>query len=141
VVAIDPPASGQTAVRVLVILDRLGDPCADAKDAPVSAVKVIRSQRMLQKPDFLVRNADYLADVIIAGWEKRRLPSGSLLDASAILEEREPELHTYRMLRNAHGAYEQMDNALSVLRHLELIATRRRGLFCWRRVVGGGPGN
>jgi hypothetical protein len=123
------PTSGQTAVRVLFILDRLGEPCGGSEDVPESAVKVIRSQRMLQKLDFLVRNPDYLADVIIAGWEEGRLPSERLLDASAILEKREPELHTYRMLRNAHGAYEPLDNALSVLRHLELIATRRLGRF------------
>jgi hypothetical protein len=123
------PTSGQTAVRVLFILDQLGVPCSGAEDVPVSAVKVIRSQRMLQKLDFLVRNPDYLADVIIAGWEEGRLPSESLFDATAILEEREPELHTYRMLRNAHGAYEPIDNALSVLRHLGLIATRRLGRF------------
>jgi hypothetical protein len=129
VAVIAGPTSGQTAVRVLFILDRLGEPCGGAEDVPVSAVKVIRSQRMLQKLDFLVRNPDYLADVIIAGWEEGLLPSESLLDAGAILEKREPELHIYRMLRNAHGAYEPLDNALSVLRHLELIATRRLGRF------------
>jgi hypothetical protein len=75
------------------------------------------------------RNPDYLADVIVSGWEEQRLPSASLLAADAILEEREPELHTYRMLRNDHGAYEPLDNALSVLRHLELIAIRRLGRF------------
>lgn len=124
-----PPTSGQTAVRVLFILDRLGDCCKDADEVPESAIRVIRSQRKLQKLDFLVRNPDYLADVIVSGWEEGRLPPDRLLDARAILKEREPELHTYRMLRNAHGAYEPLDNALSVLRHLELIAIRRLGRF------------
>lgn len=127
--AVAPPTSGQTAIRVLFILDRLGEPCEGADDVPASAVRVIRSQRKLQKLDFLVRNPDYLADLIVSGWEDGRLASASLLDASAVLEEREPELHTYRMLRNDHGAYEPLDNALSVLRHLELIAIRRLGRF------------
>jgi hypothetical protein len=121
------PTSGQTAVRVLFILDRLGDDCAGAVDALPTAVRVIQSQRKLQKLDFLVRNPDYLADLIISRWEEGLLPASSLLQARAVLDEREPELHTYRMLRNDHGAYESLDNALSVLRHLELIAIRRLG--------------
>lgn len=121
------PTSGQTAVRVLFILDRLGSECVEAADAPPAAVRVVQSQRMLQKLDFLVRNPDYLADLIISRWEKGVLPRSSLLQARAVLNEREPELHTYRMLRNDHGAYEALDNALSVLRHLELITVRRLG--------------
>lgn len=123
------PTTGQTAVRVLFILDRLGDGCADAVEVPETAIRVIRSQRKLQKLDFLVRNPDYLANVIVSGWEEGRLPAERLLDARAVLEEREPELHTYRMLRNDHGAYEPLENALSVLRHLGLIAVRRLGRF------------
>lgn len=45
----------------------------------------------------------------------------------AVLEEREPELHAYRMLRGRHGAFEQLNNGLSDLWHLELIAIRRAG--------------
>lgn len=133
--AISPsPTSGQTAVRVLFILDRLGDPCAGAEDAPDSAVRVMRSQRKVQKLDFLVRNPDYLANVMITGWEEGRLPRSVLLEARTVLEEREPQLHTYRMLRNSHGAYERLDNALSVLRHLGLIAVRRLGRFSDEKV-------
>ncbi|MFD8062009.1 hypothetical protein ACFXA0_21285 [Streptomyces cyaneofuscatus] len=120
------PTNGQTAVRMLLILDRLGDEC-DADDVPPSAVKVIQSERKLQKLDFLIRNPDYLANLIISGWEEGRLPGKRLLDARAVLKEREPELHTYRMLRGRHGAFEQLNNALSVLRHLDLIAIRRAG--------------
>ncbi|WP_150183835.1 hypothetical protein [Streptomyces venezuelae] len=121
------PTTGQTAVRMLFILDRLGDACGTESDVPLTAVRVIHSERKLQKLDFLIRNPDYLANVIISGWEEGRLSSDSLLDARTVLEEREPELHTYRMLRGRHGAFEQLNNALSVLRHLELIAIRRAG--------------
>ncbi|MEW1552144.1 hypothetical protein [Streptomyces tsukubensis] len=127
VVGIVTPTTGQTAVRILFILDRLGDACLAGDGAPESAVRVIQSERKLQKLDFLIRNPDYLANVIISGCEKGRLPGQRLLDARAVLEEREPELHTYRMLRGRHGAFEQLDNALSVLRHLELVAVRRVG--------------
>jgi hypothetical protein len=121
------PSAGQTAIRVLFIVDRLGDECTAAPDAPPGALRVIRSQRKLQKLDFLVRNPDYLANAIISGWEEGRLPAERLLDARNVMKEREPELHTYRMLRNRHGAYEFLDDALSVLRHLGLIQVRRLG--------------
>ncbi|WP_127361618.1 hypothetical protein [Actinacidiphila soli] len=114
-------------MRILFILDRLGDECTAAEEVPESAVRVIQSQRKLQKLDFLVRNPDYLANVIIKGWEEGRLPAERLLDGRAVLEDREPELHTYRMLRDRHGAYEPLNNPLSVLRHLDLIAVRRAG--------------
>lgn len=127
VVGIVAPTTGQTAVRMLFILDRLGDACRGVDGVPESAVRMIQSERKLQKLDFLIRNPDYLANVIITGCEEGRLPGQRLLDARAVLEEREPELHTYRMLRGQHGAFEQLNNALSVLRHLELIAIRRAG--------------
>lgn len=88
---------------------------------------MIQAQRKLAKLDFLVRNPDYLADQIITGCEQGRLTKERLLDARAVLEEREPELHTYRMLRNRHGAYEPMNNALAVLRHPGLIQVVRAG--------------
>ncbi|GAA4548896.1 hypothetical protein [Amycolatopsis samaneae] len=112
---------------MLFILDRLGDPCQDGADVPPGAVRTIRSQRKLQKLDFLVRNPDYLANAIISACEEGRLPAERLLDAKKILFEREPELHTYRMLRNQHGAYEFLDDAMSVLRHLGLVQVRRVG--------------
>ncbi|MEV7801727.1 hypothetical protein AB0O28_02120 [Microbispora sp. NPDC088329] len=120
------PTSEQSAVRVLFILDRLGDECGHG-DVPASAVKVIRAQRRLQKLDFLVRNPDYLADAFITGVERKRLPVSCLADAKDVLDRREPDLHTYRMLRNKHGAYEPLDDALSVLRHLGLIKIQRAG--------------
>ncbi|MCX4618037.1 hypothetical protein ACPMJQ_29580 [Streptomyces pseudogriseolus] len=79
---------------MLFILDRLGDACRAGGGVPESAVRVIQSERKLQKLDFLIRNPDYLANVIISGCEEGRLPGRRLLDARAVLEEREPELHT-----------------------------------------------
>jgi hypothetical protein len=113
---------------MLFILDRLGDACRAGDDAPESAVRVIQSERKLQKLDFLIRNPDYLANVIISGCEEGRLPPQRLLDARAVLEEREPELHTYRMLRGRHGAFEQLNNALSVLRPKYGVVTTT----CWK---------
>ncbi|MEU9836280.1 hypothetical protein AB0D67_32490 [Streptosporangium sp. NPDC048047] len=119
------PTREQTAVRLLFILDRLGDACDES--GPVAAVRVVRAQRKLQKLDFLMRNPDYLADEIITAVEQERLPREQLLAAREVLEQREPELHTYRMLRGQHGAYEPLHNALSVLRYLGLIKVERAG--------------
>ncbi|RKS68242.1 hypothetical protein BZB76_6496 [Actinomadura pelletieri DSM 43383] len=121
-------------MRVLFILDRLGEACIHWPQAPSTAVRAIQSQRKLQKLDFLIRNPDYLADLIISRWQDGCLPPERLLDARAVFKEREPELHTYRMLRNDHGAYEALDNALSMLRHLGLIAVRRAGSVSDERV-------
>ena len=122
------PSREQTAVRLLFILDRLGEPCGPETGAPPSALRVIQAERKLAKLDFLVRNPDYLADQILGACEAGRLPKERLLDARAVLSEREPDLHTYRMLRNKHGAYEPLNNALAVLRHPGLIQIVRAGL-------------
>lgn len=74
-----PP--GQTAVRVLFILDGLGEPCVGWPQVPDMAVWVIQSQRKLQKLGFLVRNPDYLANLIISRWWDGSLPAERLLDA------------------------------------------------------------
>ena len=91
-------------------------------------MRVIQAERKLQKLDFLVRNPDYLADLILDACAAGRLQKERLLDAKAVLSEREPDLHTYRMLRNKHGAYEPLNNALAVLRHPGLIQIVRAGL-------------
>jgi hypothetical protein len=120
------PSREQTAVRLLFLLDRLGDPC-DTDDIPADAVKMIRAQRKIQKLDFLLRNPDYLANEIVSAYEAGRLPAANLLDARRAMLEQEPELHTYRMLRDQHGAFEPLNDALLVLKHLGLITIRRAG--------------
>ena len=48
--------------------------------------------------------------------------------ARQILDSDEPEVRSYQMLRHLFGAYEPLDEALSVLRVPGLVIRRRRGL-------------
>ena len=121
------PSREQTSVRLLFLLDRLGDSCSGSDDPPPDAVRVIRAQRKIQKLDFLLRNPDYLANEVISAVEDGRLTTQSLLDAQRALHGPEPQLHTYRMLRDQHGAFEPLNDALLVLKHLGLITIRRAG--------------
>ena len=119
----------QDAVRVLLLLNSAGDPVADAeKSLPGldSAVCVVRSTVRLQKLDFWLRNPDYLADEILNDYEVSR-EEPLLQVASSILESEEPEVRRYPMLRHRFGAWENIDNALSVLRSAGLATRKRTG--------------
>ncbi len=94
---------------------------------PVGAVAVLHSQVLLQKLDFWLRNPDYLADELISRFER----DGNREDldlARQILDSDEPEVRSYPMLRYLFGAYEPLDEALSVLRTPGLVVLRRRGV-------------
>ncbi len=104
----------QDAVRLLLLVDGaaepLGDPLPPA--APDGAVGVLRTQVLLQKLDFWLRNPDYFANMLLDRFED----GGDvvLLDhAERILTSEEPEVRRYPMLRYRFGAYEPLDSALS----------------------------
>lgn len=118
----------QDAVRLLLLISEASQPLADPRpeDAPDDAVAVLQSQVLLQKLDFWLRNPDYLADELISRFER----DGNIDDlelAQQILESDEPEIRSYQMLRHLFGAYEPIDEALSVLRSPGLVIRRRRG--------------
>lgn len=124
----DPRANGgstsQTATRLLILLDVLGDDVEDG--APPSAVKVISSLTRLEKLDFWLRNPDYLADELLTeyeagnlGWEALNGHARRMLAGSA------PALHRYPMERYLYGAYERIDDALAILKSYGQIAHRR----------------
>jgi DNA-binding HxlR family transcriptional regulator len=102
-------------------------PVPPPEHAPDGAVAVLHSQVLLQKLDFWLRNPDYLADELISRFER----DGSRDDldlARQILDSDEPEVRSYQMLRHLFGAYEPLDEALSVLRTPGLVVRRRRGV-------------
>ena len=126
----DPVTSReQDAVRILLLLNSAGEELGDAERALPglgSAVCVVRTTVRLQKLDFWLRNPDYLADELLNDYEI----SGEeplLQIAASILDSEEPEVRRYPMLRHKFGAWENIDNALSVLRGAGLAARKRRG--------------
>ena len=78
------------------------------------------------KLDFWLRNPDYLADELISRFE-RDDNAEDLELARDILDSDEPEVRSHQMLRYLFGAYEPLDEALSVLRTPGLVIRRKQG--------------
>ena len=127
-----PTTRMQDAVRILMLIDQAAQPVdgatLSASDAPLAtAVGVVRTQVRLQKLDFWVRNPDYLANELLNDYEDRDQDPSLLEMAGEILDSEEPELRRYPMLRYLFGAYEDLEDALSVLRQADLVIRRKKG--------------
>lgn len=122
----------QDAVRILMLIDKAGLPVVDstlvASDPPLAtAVSVVRTQVRLQKLDFWIRNPDYLANELLNDYENGDQDPTLLQMAAEILDSEEPELRRYPMLRYLFGAYEDLEDALAVLRQADLVVRRKKG--------------
>lgn len=114
----------QTAARLLILIDKLGLP-VDADCAVPGATKVVKSLTRLEKLDFWMRNPDYLADELMTEFEDDRLPREVAQPAVArMLGETAADYH-YPMMRFRYGAYEPVDNAVSILKSTGLVVHRR----------------
>lgn len=127
-----PTTRMQDAVRILMLIDKAGIPVDGstfaASDPPlVMAVSVVRTQIRLQKLDFWIRNPDYLANELLNDYENGDFDPNLLQMAGEILDSEEPELRRYPMLRYLFGAYEDLEEALSVLRQADLVIRRKKG--------------
>jgi hypothetical protein len=119
----------QDAIRILLLLDGAGEPVDDTDRALPGlgrAVSVVRTTVRLQKLDFWLRNPDYLADELLNDYESSR-EEPLLAMAASILDTEEPEIRRYPMLRHKFGAWENIDNAMAVLRGAGLAVRKRRG--------------
>ncbi|MEU5565496.1 hypothetical protein [Micromonospora musae] len=112
----------QDAVRLLLLIDAAAKPVGEDSEAPPSAVGIVRTQVRLQKLDFWVRYPDYLANELLNEYESHPDSPGLVDEAERILSSQEPDLRRFPMLRHRFGAFEQLDNALSVI--------VERGLAC-----------
>lgn len=121
-----PTSTKQDAVRLLLLIHTASDPVPDLRpvEAPTDAVAVLRSQVLLQKLDFWLRNPDYLANELLTRYEIEGDPSDLDL-AGQILASDEPEVRRYPMLRYLFGAYEPLDDALAMLASPRLVLKRR----------------
>jgi len=121
----------QDAVRLLMLIEKAAEPVTTddigGDGALATAVGVVRSQVRLQKLDFWVRNPDYLANELLNDYVDGDQDPTLLQLAGEILDSEEPELRRYPMLRYLFGAYEDLDDALAVLRQADLVVRRRKG--------------
>src|SRR5262245_34394159 len=104
----------QDAVRLLVLLHEAAD-SSISTPAPDGAVGCIAGEMRLQAMDFWLRNPDYLAWELLDEAE-RTGDAGLVAQAARILSSaEEPDLRTVPMLRWRHGAWEPLDDRLSLL--------------------------
>lgn len=116
--------SSQTATRLLVILDILGTACPDG--SPDGAVSVVASLTRLAKLDFWLRNPDYLADDLLTDLEAGLIIRSEIeAHIARMLSGGAPSLHRYPMRRYFFGAYDRIDDALSILKSYGQITHRR----------------
>lgn len=86
----------------------------------------LRAQSRLQALDFWMRNPDYLANELLTAFEETDDKSLVYL-AERIFDDREPDLRRLPMIRYHFGAFEPLDNALSILVAAGLLKIRRQG--------------
>lgn len=115
------------ALRVLYILVRGAEPPREEVDPAV--VSVFYGEARLHAFDFWVRNPDYLIGELLDLYESLQ-EQRYLRDAEAILAAEEPDIRRVPMVRYKFGAYEKLDNTLSLLRSRDLVRISRK-------IVGG----
>lgn len=106
------------AIRILFILNAGGTPFSDPNDSMVA--KIFRGEARLHAFDFWMRNPDYLASELLDAYET----TGDVKHrqaAEAIFDNDEPDLRRVPMIRYLFGAYERLDDALSLLRSRDLV--------------------
>ena len=106
------------AIRILFILNAGGVPLTDPDDATVA--KIFKGEARLNAFDFWMRNPDYLASELLDAYETTS-DIRYRQAAEAIFESDEPDLRRVPMIRYLFGAYERLDDALSLLRSRDLV--------------------
>lgn len=105
------------ALRILFVLRAGGSP---VEPPTAEHALIFKGEARLQAFDFWMRNPDYLAaellDLFSETKDKRYYEA-----AQAILDDEEPDLRRVPMVRYFFGAYERLDDALSLLRSRDLV--------------------
>lgn len=105
------------ALRLLFILVAGAD---DAAEPAEESVKVFKAEKRLMAMDFLVRYPDYLADALLDVVEVEG--DVDLLEkVEGIFDADEPSVRLVRMVRWKRGAYENIEDALSLLSYYGLV--------------------
>jgi hypothetical protein len=105
------------ALRILFVLKAGGSPI----EPPVAEEALIfKGEARLQAFDFWMRNPDYLAAELLDLFAETK-DKNYYEPAQAILDDEEPDLRRVPMIRYFFGAYERLDDALSLLRSRDLV--------------------
>lgn len=106
------PTPYQNAIRLLFILIHGSEQLPDSHSS--GAKGIFKGETRLHAMDFWVRYPDYLAYELISIFQETG--DVSLLNsAESIFEDQEPDLRRIPMMRYRFGAYDKIDNTLSVL--------------------------
>lgn len=102
----------QDAIRLLYILVNGSEDFKDESDSKITGI--FRGKARLYAMDFWVRYPDYFAFELITKYEETHADRFLKL-AESIFDNEEPDLRRIPMIRFLFGAYERLDNSLSIL--------------------------
>lgn len=105
------------ALRILFVLRAGGSPIEPATE---EQLLIFKGEARLQAFDFWMRNPDYLAAELLDLFSGTKDKS-YYHAAQMILDDEEPDLRRVPMVRYFFGAYERLDDALSLLRSRDLV--------------------
>lgn len=112
----EPGYRNRDALRLLFILVAGAE---DVERPTEDGAKIFTAEKRLMAMDFLVRYPDYLADALLDLFEETG--EADLLDAvRKIFRDDEPSIRLIRMVRWRHGAYQNVEDALSMLSYYGL---------------------
>lgn len=106
------------AIRLLFSIRAGSQPLEGEVRSDIAAI--FRGETRLQAFDFWIRNPDYLAAELLDLF-KATNDQLYLSAARSIFDNEEPDLRRVPMIRYLYGAYESMDDALSLLKSRNLI--------------------
>lgn len=106
------------ALRILFIL-RAGGAAMPVPSDP-DIVSIFKGEARLLAFDFWMRNPDYLAAELLDLFEQNGAPE-YMEAVETILQHEEPDLRRVPMIRYFFGAYDRLDDVLSLLRSRDLI--------------------
>lgn len=109
------------ALRLLYVLKAGGEPLIDPNAS--EEVMIFKGEARLLAFDFWMRNPDYLAAELLDLYAETN-DSSWLAEAESIIDKGEPDLRCVPMIRYFFGAYERLDDALSLLRSRDLVRIR-----------------
>jgi len=119
----EPTRQFRDALRLLFILRFAAEEIVGTPPVP-DAVRVVSSQKRLQKIDFWVRNPDHLAHALLDVYQIAH-DERWLRQARAILGSDEPEVRRDAMAKYLYGAFEPIDTGLAPLLSYGLARTLR----------------